>query len=110
MQPTEGKWHFFWRHENGEADCGIFAEPHPGHAIAVARCPRYEKQEQWEANATLMCAASDMLALLKDTVAFLEDECCGDQSKKAAPGSFAAEARKRADSIAALIKQARGEL
>lgn len=108
MQPTEGKWHFFWRHENGEADCGIFAEPHPGHAIAVARCPRYEKREQWEANAALICAAPAMLALLKDTVAFLEDEILQGNRGPFEEGSHEAEARALSDRIAELVKRAEG--
>lgn len=51
------RWHWYWRvDDNGEADCGIFAQPRPGHAYAVARCPRYVQQPQWEEYATHICA------------------------------------------------------
>lgn len=49
-------WHWHWRFENGEADCGIFAQVREGHAYSVFRCPRYMKQPEWEALATKTCA------------------------------------------------------
>lgn len=49
------EWKWFWRKETEKADCGIFAEERPGHAYAVARCPRFLTQEQWSAVATHIC-------------------------------------------------------
>ena len=40
---TEGEWKWHWRFENGEANGSVYAEPHEGHAYAVAICPRYER-------------------------------------------------------------------
>jgi hypothetical protein len=50
------KWEWHWRiGDDGLPDCGIFAEPVRGHAYAVARCPRYVKEEQWKAVAEHIC-------------------------------------------------------
>lgn len=50
------RWTWYWRtDEKGEADCGIFAEMRPGHAYAVARCPRYMQKDQWSEYATYIC-------------------------------------------------------
>lgn len=50
------EWKWYWRVGNdGQADCGIFAEPHPGHAYAIYRCPRYVKEKQWSEFATHIC-------------------------------------------------------
>ena len=46
------KWTWFWRTDGGKADCGVYAEPHPGHAYAVVRCPQYVSEEQWTEIAT----------------------------------------------------------
>lgn len=50
-------WQWDWKEENGESDCGIFYEKFPGHAYAIVHCPRYEKREQWEANASFIIRA-----------------------------------------------------
>lgn len=62
---TPGPWKWYWREEDGKANCGVFWEKLPGHAYAVARAPQYEKWAQWEANARLIAAAPDLLALAK---------------------------------------------
>jgi len=42
-------WRWYWRTDDqGNADCGIYAEPRPGHAYSIVRCPRYMTKEQWE--------------------------------------------------------------
>jgi hypothetical protein len=51
----EAEWKWFWREEGDEADCGIFAEWRPGQAYAIARCPRYLREEEWTAVATRIC-------------------------------------------------------
>lgn len=65
MKHTPGPWKWYWRKEDGEANCGVFSEKNPGQAYAVARCPRYQKKEQWEVDARLIAAAPDLLAALK---------------------------------------------
>lgn len=52
---TAYRWHWHWRSEKDEADCGIYAEVRQGHAYAIARCPRYMKQAEWERLATYIC-------------------------------------------------------
>lgn len=58
-----------WRSENwrvgedGNADCGIFTEWRSGMDYAVARCPRYETEERWQANAAHIAAFGPPTAL-----------------------------------------------
>jgi hypothetical protein len=49
------EWKWYWRKGREEADCGIYAEEHLGQAYAVARCPRYMSEQQWEEIATRIC-------------------------------------------------------
>lgn len=67
-QHTPGPWEWFWMEEvtdgRHEAVCGVYHEKIKGHAYSIARCPKYQKQEQWEADARLISAAPDMLAAL----------------------------------------------
>ena len=49
------KWTWHWRTDGDKADCGIYAEPRPGHAYAVARCPQYASEEQWSEMAQHIC-------------------------------------------------------
>lgn len=68
-QATPGEWQWYWRESAinaGETDCGVFAEERPGMAISVCRAPRYEKREQWEANAPLLCKSKDMAIVLRE--------------------------------------------
>lgn len=53
--PTPWKWH--WRFEDGIATESVLAEPRPGHAYAIAICPRYQTEERWRADATMICRA-----------------------------------------------------
>jgi hypothetical protein len=62
---TPGPWQWYWRYEQGEANCGVFWEQHEGMAHSVARCPRYQKKAQWEADGRLIAAAPDLLAALR---------------------------------------------
>lgn len=72
---TPGPWGWYWRHEDGEAICGVFSETRPGMAYSVCRAPRYQTKEQWEADARLIAAAPELLEALKETVCALE--VCG---------------------------------
>ena len=51
---TEWKWSW-GANDDGEADCGIYAEPAAGQAYAICRCPRYLTEEQWAQIATHIC-------------------------------------------------------
>lgn len=68
---TLGPWRWYWRIENDEPNCGVFAEPREGHAYSVARCPRYQTPEQWKADAQLIAAAPEMLEALRKADALL---------------------------------------
>lgn len=70
---TPGPWTWYWRQTDGEADCSIVSEQYPGNACCVARCPRYQKQEQWRADAPLLSAAPELLAMLKQFLDYVED-------------------------------------
>lgn len=61
---TAGPWKYSWRQVDGEADCGVFAEPHEGQAYSVCRAPLYQTEEQWDADARLIAAAPELLAAL----------------------------------------------
>lgn len=66
LQHTPGPWEWDWRYDTdrAEADCGVFTQGRSiglGHAYAVARCPRYQKKERWEADGRLIAAAPDLL-------------------------------------------------
>ena len=71
-----GPWQWYW-HRNtdkdpSEAECGVFVEKRPGHAYSVCRAPRYEKKEQWEANARLIAAAPDLVEAARIGAWYLE--------------------------------------
>lgn len=61
----EVEWQWYWRSEDGEANCGVFCEPTKGHAYSICRAPRYEIKETWEKHAKLIAAAPKMLAMLR---------------------------------------------
>ncbi len=89
---TPGPWQWHWRLEDGIATGSVFAEPTPGHAYAVAMCPRYQKQEQWEADATLICAAPELLVALQLIQGFnwqLDDSEHGKEIKRRALAAIA---------------------
>jgi hypothetical protein len=65
---TQGPWQWYWRQEGREADCGVFWQERSGLAYSVCRAPRYVEQSQWEANARLIAAAPELLALLQETL------------------------------------------
>lgn len=66
---TPGPWAWYWKESlEGEAECGIFSQKRPGMAYSVARCPKYQNREQWEANARLIAAAPEMYKLLSDLI------------------------------------------
>lgn len=54
---TPTPWKYYWREEDGIADCGIFQEKRAGHAYSIARCPKYQSREQWEVNAAFIVRA-----------------------------------------------------
>ena len=99
-QHTPGPWVWYWRNEDGEANCGVFW--HERMAYSVCRAPRYETQEQWEANARLIAAAPDLLETLMELVeiaSVLEPTCLGNSRAK----------ENRMDRARAAIAKAIGE-
>jgi hypothetical protein len=56
-----GPWRWYWRVEDGKANCGVYWEKRLGQSYSVCRAPQYEKQKQWEANARLIAAAPELL-------------------------------------------------
>ena len=69
---TSGPWRWHWRFEEGVATGSVFSEPRPGHAYAVAMCPRYQSEDQWRADAALIAAAPCMLEALAGLEQFFE--------------------------------------
>lgn len=62
MSHTPGPWQWYWRVDDDlKADCGVFSERLRGQAYSVARCPQFQGQTQWEADASLIAAAPDLL-------------------------------------------------
>lgn len=93
---TPGPWAWDWRlDDNGETQCGVYHEKHPGHAVAVARCPRYQTEEQWKADAPLIAAAAALYEAL--------DGLAADYNRQIGSGS---KALAKAD---AALARARGE-
>lgn len=63
-EATQAPWAYYWREENGEAECGVTHERRPGHVYAVARCPRYVRKEQWEQDGHMISASRTLLPRL----------------------------------------------
>lgn len=105
-QHTPGPWQFYWREEDGEANCGVFFERRKGQAFAVARCPRYVMEKQWKADGALIAAAPDLLEALEEAIE------CGLVPKSSAleGGALRYSSQvKCADKIRAAIAKAKGE-
>lgn len=65
--PRPWSWDWHYDADRAEAYCGIQTEGRSitlGHAYAVARCPRYQKQERWEGDAALIVGAVQALPAL----------------------------------------------
>lgn len=56
-QHTPTPWKWYWEENTYGPDCGILSEVTPGHAYSVARCPKYQKQDKWEADAKFIITA-----------------------------------------------------
>lgn len=71
MPRTPGKWKAEPHRMDGNSeftDCSVHAEEVPGHAHAVAICPRYQTKAQWEADSLLIESAPLLLQALRDIV------------------------------------------
>ena len=66
MAHTPGPWEWYFKlGKNLETDCGVFHDDN-GKAYSVCRCPRYQGEKQWEADARLIAAAPMLLQELKN--------------------------------------------
>ena len=75
MKHTLTPWKWYWKiNDRLEADCGVFSESITGQAVSVCRAPRYEKEEQWEANARLIVQAPGLLEACKEINKFFYGE------------------------------------
>ena len=63
-QHTPGPWQWYWRHEDGVTNCGVFHEPRSGMAYSVCRAPQYQTEQKWMADARLIAAAPELLEAL----------------------------------------------
>ena len=58
MKHTPTPWKWYWRlGDDLKADCGILYRKMDGHAYSVARCPQYQGEEQWKADAAFIVQA-----------------------------------------------------
>lgn len=56
------EWKSHWRtDENGNADCGIYFEPRPGHAYSICRAPKFITEEQWAAIASQITKVPELI-------------------------------------------------
>jgi len=62
---TPGPWQWYWRHEDGVTNCGVFHEPRSGMAYSVCRAPQYQTEQKWMADARLIAAAPELLEALQ---------------------------------------------
>ncbi len=68
--PTPTPWAWYWRvNTNNEPDCGIFGAGIAGRPYSVARCPRYQSEAKWTADAAFICETinthADLIAALR---------------------------------------------
>ncbi len=62
---AEIQW--YWeKDENGLADCGLLYAKGPGHAYSIARCPKYQSQQQWVEDAQAIKVALETHNMLLD--------------------------------------------
>lgn len=99
-------WLWDWRYdaERAEADCGVYTQARSislGHAYAVARCPRYQKREQWEADAELITKAVSALPRLLSSLKQSGGSAGKGNTSAAGAGSF--DASHRAPPTSALV-------
>lgn len=98
-EPIPGPWKWYWRTDHdGHADCGIYWERREGQAISICRAPRYEKREQWEANAESIIRAPERIADLEAKLAEWERVAQDDYH------TIETQALKLAEAQAALVK------
>jgi hypothetical protein len=73
LRHTQTPWMWAWRNDES-APASIFSMVREGHAYAVAMCPRYQKPEQWVADAKFILEAINNHENLKARVAELEQQ------------------------------------
>lgn len=112
---------WYWRvGDDGLPDCGILYQRRPGHAYAVARCPRLQKREQWESDARRLVAAWNACKGIETETLerggegwiypivenFVEDTATASENVKRM-FNCAASNKDRADAATALLEEAR---
>jgi hypothetical protein len=68
---TPTPWMWAWR-DDEDAPASIYSMIRDGHAYAVAMCPKYQKREQWVADAKFIIEACNNYSALKARIAELE--------------------------------------
>lgn len=85
----QGPWKWYWRVEDGVPDCGVYSEMRIGMAYAVARCPKLQSKEQWEADARLIAAAPELLEVAQAYIELVDDLIVGGYCEPSTQGQLA---------------------
>jgi len=82
-QHTQGPW--TWhnaKNDDGTHNGSVIYEKRPGMAYCVCKAPRYQTDDQWEADAALIAAAPDLLSALNEMlITFQANEEYDDESR-----------------------------
>ena len=68
---SPGPWVWYWTVENDrKVNCGVVGGFTVGMPVSICRAPSYVSKEQWRADASLISAAPDLLAVCKALIRF----------------------------------------
>ena len=101
VKHTPGPWGWAYRQHEGANDGSVFWMKRPGHSYCVAKAPRYQSREQWEADARLLSAAPELLEALESMWKFVDG--------LVPEGSYAPGCNSALEKARYAISKARGE-